>query len=860
MRINLKPVCYNWFGVIVISFLISACQAPAEPESKDDSGDSQSENGDTGGGQPELNCSQTNVDFFSQSLWPVLSENCSGCHIPGGQAESLGSEFIYSANENNALADVTAYIEANGSLFISKPTQSNNVSHGGGQVFSASSSEGSTLSEAVARFSEAACANDSEPSEEAGLDDVVMISPSRTLRKSSILLQGEMPDQESINSALQSDQALKTELIEMMEGEIFEQWLMNSANDHLLTRKYFTGQTEAQEALSGETYRYIDIYDRTQDAFDASTDANLACDAVGNDDAHADCILASELADVAATTYRQTQKAIAEEPLELIRYVVTNDRPYTEILTADYMMMNPFTYEVMDGQTWTTTYDPMDDSDWRPGHIRSYRVSWNTTLQDGTGKEFIPSAGILSSPVFLVRYPSTDTNRNRARARWAYYFFLGTDIERLAVRAMDPEELKNVSNPGDEGTSCFGCHSVMDPVAGAFQSFGNAGEYLVRDGLDSLPQTHVDSTDYQNGDQWYRTQLHPGFNGTDLPVVSSFGAVNGYGDGLQWLAQQMVADPRFATGTAKFWFKGVFGREPLIQPTAINDPDYQALLDAYTAEQALIDDWAQSFIESNFDLKELLAEMMLSPLYRGESILSTDTFRLQALKELGIGRLLTPEQLDRKLVATAEFDWRVPWQDDNQLLENYYMFYGGIDSDGITERANELNAMMLSVAERMANEVSCELVINEFWPGVEKVLFEGVTISTDPNTSAGESAIRSTIRNMMWRLWGVEDSSEETAIWNLYKALYDQRIALGDEISDTLYADEDVDADDEFCSFNDQRPDDGITVELNWSGIDWSDETSIRNGIGSNYNPEQTLRPWIGVLTYMLTDIQFLTE
>ena len=33
---------------------------------------------------------------------------------------------------------------------------------------------------------------------------------------------------------------------------------------------------------------------------------------------------------------------VAREPLELIAYVVMNDRPYTEVLTADYTMVNAF--------------------------------------------------------------------------------------------------------------------------------------------------------------------------------------------------------------------------------------------------------------------------------------------------------------------------------------------------------------------------------------------------------------------------------------------------------------------------------------------------------------------------------------
>ena len=35
-------------------------------------------------------------------------------------------------------------------------------------------------------------------------------------------------------------------------------------------------------------------------------------------------------------------RAAAREPLELIAHVVENDRPFSEILTADYTMVNPY--------------------------------------------------------------------------------------------------------------------------------------------------------------------------------------------------------------------------------------------------------------------------------------------------------------------------------------------------------------------------------------------------------------------------------------------------------------------------------------------------------------------------------------
>lgn len=818
-------------------------------------------------GSAKVNCEQTDAEFFETTVWPVLSQ-CTACHRDGGSAETQGARLVLDpVSAVNSLAAVRDYVRLAGDRLVDKPTEYQ-TEHAGGGFFDTDSDEAQALAEAVLRFGSDApqCAgDDSETSRDAGYDDVALISRARTLRKASLMLAGEMPDTASVDAVSEDDDTLRLALREMMTGPVFETWLKNSANDHLLTRKYLTGMTSAQEALGG-TY-YEGLYDRTGEAFDAADQADVACEASGSEDS-AECLEAQTLRERASIIYEETQRALAEEPLELIRHVVTNDRPYTEILTADYRMMNPFTYEILDGESWTEPYDDMDPTDWRPGQIRRYRVNWNTSLTERTGRAYLPSAGILTSPVFQLRFPSTDTNRNRARARWTFDFFLGVDIERLAVRAMDPEELQTVTNPGAPGSSCFGCHSIMDPVAGAFQNWGNDGHYLDRSGYDALPQTYVDAgEDYHEGDRWYRGQLAPGFNGDDMPTLAPYGPVNGYDDALIWLAERIVADDRFAEGTVKFWFNGVFGRDPLLQPLVTTDPDYTERLEAWQAEQGLINDWAERFRQSNYDLKALLVDMMMSPLYRAEAFTVENATRQAVLDELGIGRLLTPEQLDRKLTATTGYTWKLSWQDDPQLLENYYLFYGGIDSDGLTERPDTLNSLMASVSQRMANEVACEIVLQEFWPGMPRTLFPGVSITTDPDTEAGEAAIRSTIRSLLWRLWGVTDDEEVDAAWALYDALYTQRMSWADPpafISQVAEWDSSGTADpanDEYCPVRDLDPDDGIDVSLDWGAVDWqAGPEGIREHLGSYYNPEQTLRPWVGVLVYLLTDIQFLTE
>ena len=57
-------------------------------------------------------------------------------------------------------------------------------------------------------------------------------------------------------------------------------------------------------------------------------------------------------------------------PLELIAHVVENDRPYTEILTADYIMANPMAAAAYGAST--RFEDPEDHHEFKPSRIVSY--------------------------------------------------------------------------------------------------------------------------------------------------------------------------------------------------------------------------------------------------------------------------------------------------------------------------------------------------------------------------------------------------------------------------------------------------------------------------------------------------------
>src|SRR5262249_26878646 len=151
--------------------------------------------------------------------------------------------------------------------------------------------------------------------------------------------------------------------------------------------------------------------------------------------------------------------------------------------------------------------------------------------------------------------------------------------------------------------------------------------------------------------------------------------------------------------------------------------DYRARLDAWVAQDEMFDAIAAKFAAGTagtakrgvFNLKDLLVELVDSPWFRAANVVGATGGRATALDSVGSVKLLTPEQLNRKFEGLPGDRWAKSWDPDNPyLLDRYKLFYGGIDSSGITERATELNALMSTVPQRMANEMACPLAVKDF--------------------------------------------------------------------------------------------------------------------------------------------------
>lgn len=607
---------------------------------------------------------------------------------------------------------------------------------------------------------------------------IQMLPLDDTLRAAGLQLVSRLPTAaEQAQVQAQGEAGLRTVLDGMMTEPAFYNRLSEIFNDWLLTNRYLS--TNGGEAAIQLMRRYPNAR-----WYDPGV-GNRGSDYVYN--------------------RNTTNDSVAREPLELINYVVRNNKPMTEILTANYVMLNGFSAKSYGLDT------SVFSNEWDPNEFRPLQLA-------GT-----PHAGILSSLMFLNRYPTSATNRNRARSRVVYDLFLDVDILALDGARPDGTAVDISSTaPTLENADCVKCHSLLDPVASSFQNWNLAGNFV-------------------RARSWYTDMFQAGFNGTAFPVTSTQ-------EPLQWLTSRIVQDARFDAAIVRLLYTGMTGQEPLDAP---GTDATTAQTEAYLAESAHLDDIQATYVAANRNLKALVKEIVLSPYWRADGL--SDPAQGVVHAATGAARLLTPEMLHRKLNALFGFEWRgslnsysnnVKVLSTARLLDSrqyYQQIYGGIDSFVITDRLSDPNGLMVFVQERMANEMACYAVPNDFLaPRSQRRLFPGVDITTQLASAQERDAVRSTLQHLHKYLLGETlalDDPEITASYQLFEAvLLEGQKRVGVSELTTLPA---------LC----QRNNDMLTgASLNSGGVDGR----LRN------DPQYVIRAWMAVVAYLLADYRFL--
>jgi len=727
--------------------------------------------------------------YFEEQVWTKVGERtCLRCHSARGDASE--SQFLLvkpDLSGDRQLTDLAKNREAfheiakirEGDQFRILQKVTGGLDHGGGSVLKQDSTGYRILERFVKQSNgltvEPASLEIGKVPETSFFDGVVFCTPDQLLRRLSLSLCGRLPSPaEQATVEMDGKEALEKILDRMMCEEAFYTRLKEGFNDIFLTLGI---EDNAETILSYDHFEKTRLWTETFDLRDVpEADRQKA---------------RWKLADV----YRQS---LLREPLELIAYIVRNERPFTELATADYIMVSPHSargYGIFE-ELKERFSNPDDPQEYIPARLQALKDREGKTQESATG--LYPHAGFLSMFHYLHRYPSTDTNRNRLRARMFYQHFLGIDIMQLAPRSSDAAAVAaKFKVPTMEARDCVVCHKSMDPVAGIFQDFNNEGNLGPRK------------------DGWYTDMFAAGFEGETMPASERWRAP-------QWLGERVAKHPRFPIAMVEHVYYIMMGRKVLQAPDDIDSPTFNARVKAYRAQRQMIEQVATKFTDSNFNLKVAFKSLAQTPFYQADGLRSaeTDLDRQAELDDVGIVRLLAPEQVERKLQAI----FGKPW---GRFSTELSILYGGIDSQTVTERNADPSGAMGAIQRIMANDMACLHVARDFRLAPdERKLFPGIEPETVPGDTASDRKIRETLVFLHHRLLGRNCLTDDPEIQRSFE----------------LFA--------------------GIVAEANSRGNFEPKETYFCGGREEFRadDPHYTLRAWRAVVTYLLRQHDFLYE
>lgn len=439
-------------------------------------------------------------------------------------------------------------------------------------------------------------------------------------------------------------------------------------------------------------------------------------------------------------TFQETAESLSEEPLRLIEHVVMNDRPYSEIVTANYTFANSLVAAI-----WGLPYT-VGGADWQ-------RTSWQQAVEPR------PAAGILSSSELYFRFRSAGANYHRGRANeisraLLCHDYLASDIVvDTSIDLADPEVVANavVANP-----SCAGCHQTLDPLGSFLPGFrsnivvGNVDEYPVPDMYRANREQQWKST----------TKRPPGFFG--VPAR-----------GLDDLGKLIAADPRFARCAAQRFAAYFTERDQDSLPVAW----ISRLTEAFTA--------------SGLNAKALAKAIVLSDEFRVSHVKAGQGAAGDEAADALVGmQKLRPEQLDRMMQDLTGYRWQTNATGKiagmtigvASLLQSdavgFRALAGGIDSVFVTLPSHTYNAVASLVLRRLAADAAGFVVTADF-AKANRAARKLLTL-VDATTRA-PAEIRAQLAALHLRLYGQLDDADSPAV-DLTYGLFADTLATTNDV------------------------------------------------------------------------------
>jgi len=396
---------------------------------------------------------------------------------------------------------------------------------------------------------------------------------------------------------------------------------------------------------------------------------------------------------------------------------VLEDRPYSEIVTADYTYADDNVATV-----WGLPYDENGDT-WQETHYQDDR----------------PHAGILADSFLFTRHSTTYSNKSRGRANaisraLLCFDFLSSEIPIDAgIDLADPEA---VANAVQNAPACVACHATLDPLAAHFSSFYPI--YVPQD-LEAYPFSS------------FQPAFKDAFRVTD---PGYFGAPSA---DLHDLGANIAADPRFSTCAAKRFYS------------------HLAQVDQADVPAALVDQLQSAFVDSGMNAKALLKAVVMSDAFRVSHARVTPGQAPAELADKTFGlKRIRPSALARSVEQLTGYRWRTRLPIDFgtsgqvgeiDLMEDSFFGFevlgGGMDGVSVTRPSTTTSATVTLVSENLASRAAEHVVKADF---DEPDKTRRRLLSRVDTTTADEASVRAQLVDLSIVLYGEFLDPDDAAI------------------------------------------------------------------------------------------------
>ena len=335
------------------------------------------------------------------------------------------------------------------------------------------------------------------------------------------------------------------------------------------------------------------------------------------------------------------ERAVGEEPLRLMARVAVEDRPWSEIVTAEHTMATDLLASI-----WPLDY-PEGATGWQ-----------EATYTDGR-----PMVGVLSTNGLWWRYTTNQSNMNRGRAAALARLLLCEDFLARPVSFSATEaDLTDLEHAVHHEPVCLACHAAVDPLAANLFGFWWVTQYSVTEETRYHPERESLAQDMLD--------VEPAWFGTPVSGLSDLG----------WA---VASDPRFYRCAVQTFAEGLWRRDA----TPDDDQTIEALRQGFLADGALV--------------RPLLAAILATPEFQAGAV-AGDADDAVAERER-TARLLSPWQLATTVEDLTGFVWTIDGTPRLDIdVAGYRVLAGGVDGETTYRLATEPGLTWSLATQRLA--------------------------------------------------------------------------------------------------------------------------------------------------------------